>query len=113
MMSRVILGLLLVVAAVVSVLFVDVYFAAPLELEVVNESGDAAVVEIRGRDVPDEATSVEPGDRHTIDTDRSGVWSVWVNGRESTSWELWPMDNPTIDLAVYVRSDGSVEVIDD
>lgn len=98
-------------------------FAYMLELDVSNESAaDATLQIVQGAGADRDADAfihftevIEPGDERDIDLERPGPggWTVIVNGEAVTDSGEWPGDNPTIDLAVYVRADGSIEVVDE
>ena len=87
-----------------------------LELEVFNESGSEAVVEVLG------AGGAEVGFREVVRPDQGfevaverpgpGGWAVTVDGQVVTDWMDWPNDNPVIDLTLLIRRDGSVDVQD-
>ena len=89
------------------------FFQQPLDLRVVNDSAEESVVTLRAEGIPDDRYVVAPHDSQSIAGDRPESWSVWVGESEATSWQEWPNDNPSIELTIYVRADGSVEVVDD
>ena len=99
------------------------FFAYMLELHVSNESAADATLEIvEGAGADPEADAfvhftevIESGEERDVDVERPGPggWTVIVNGHAVTDSAQWPSDNPTIDLAVYIRVDGSIDVVDE
>jgi len=87
-----------------------------LELDVLNESQDGAIIEVLGPDGVDagfrEAIGPSGGRELSMERPGPGGWSVVVNGQVATDSEEWPDDNPTIDLTIVIESDGSVVVED-
>lgn len=87
-----------------------------LELEVLNESGSEAVVEVVGHDGADvgfrEVVRPDHGFKVAVERPGPGGWAVTVDGQIATDSEDWPNDNPVIDLTLIIRRDGSVEVLD-
>jgi len=102
----------IVASLMVSLLPACAAFEQPLDLEVRNESGEEVVVAIRGEGDGDEYV-VQAGESRVVGGERPDGWSVWIGGREVTSYLEWPDDNPSIGLSIYVRPDGSIDVIDD
>jgi len=99
-----------------ALLLVGCQAAYMLELEVVNESDEEAVIEVLGPG--GEASGfrelVDPRSGTDLRLERPGPggWSVVVNGEVVTTAREWPDDNPTIDLTILIEPDGSVAVED-
>lgn len=99
-------------------------FAYRLDLDVLNESAEGALIEIidgAWDDIPAEPAIlfdeiIAAGGMREIDAERPGPgtngWTVIVNGEIATNSGDWPQDNPTIDLTIRIRADGSIVVED-
>ncbi len=87
-----------------------------LELEVMNDSGSEAIVEILGPDGADtgfrEVARPWGGFKVAVERPGPGGWAVTIDGQLATDWTMWPDDNPVIDLTLWIHPDGSVEVQD-
>ena len=87
-----------------------------LELEVINDSGSEAVVEVLGPGGADTGFRevARPWGGFEVAVERPGPrgWAVTVDGLLATDWTMWPDDNPVIDLTLRIHPDGSVEVQD-
>ena len=101
------------ILVVPSLLVACAAFEQPLDIEVRNESAREVVVRIRGEGGAAGAYAVAAGESRVVGGDQPDGWSVWIGDREATSYSEWPADNPSIGLSIYIRADGSVEVVDD
>ena len=98
----------------------ELLFGSPmLEVRVSNESDADATVTISQSvsGIGDEifATRVDAGTVETIVVEYPGpeAWTLLVDEVPITDSSQWPSDNPTVDLSIVIRSDASVEVVDD
>jgi hypothetical protein len=104
------------VAAVVVLAAAGCQRAYMLELDVVNESSGAVVIEVLGPGGGDAGFReiVEPRSEVNLSLERPGPggWSITVDDQVATDAGEWPDDNPTIDLTIVIEADGSILVRD-
>lgn len=111
------------VAVLVGGLLLAACSSAFLELEVSNESTQAAELRLVSGIEGDPAREpfvhhtevINAGARRTVAVERPGPneWTLYVNGVPLTDSLHWPSDNPTLDFSVIIHPDGTAEARDD